>query len=62
MRRALLTAGAAVLLAVPALPASAATAADTCHPPNYPTVSCVCGAVARVLTQLTGDPWTCTSA
>lgn len=62
MRRALLAVGAAALLAVPAAPASAATVAETCHPPSYDTVACVCGAVARALTKLTGDPWTCANA
>lgn len=59
MRKTALAAGAAALMLVPAVPASAATAIETCHPPRYPTVSCVCRIVVTVLTEVTGDPWTC---
>lgn len=62
IRRGLVTAGAAALLLVPAVPASATTMAETCHPPRYDTWACVCGAVARTLTKLTGDPWYCVGA
>lgn len=58
MKRGFIALGAAVLIALPAVPA-AATTAETCHPPNYDTVACVCGAVARALTKITGDPWYC---
>lgn len=47
------------MMLVPAVPASAATTVETCHPPRYPTVSCVCRIVVTVLTEVTGDPWTC---
>ena len=48
MKKTVLAAGAAVLMLVPAGPASAATATETCHPPNYDTVHCACVAVARI--------------
>ena len=54
-----MTIGAAALLAVPAVPASATATAETCHPPRYDTYACVCGAAARALTAITGDPWYC---
>lgn len=59
MRRALIALGTAALLAAPVVPASAATADLTCHPPRYDTYACVCGAAARALTAITGDPWYC---
>lgn len=58
-RSALLAVGAAALLLVPAAPAPATTSDLTCHPPSHDTVACVCGAVARLLTKVTGDPWYC---
>ncbi len=54
--RGLAAVGTAGLLMVPAVPASASTAAETCH---YEPVSCACRIVVTVLRDLTGDPWTC---
>lgn len=52
----LLAAAAAATIALPAAPARAA---ETCHPPRYDTVACVCHAAAALLTKVTGDEWTC---
>ncbi len=62
MRSGALALGAAALMVVPAIPASATPAAETCHPPRYDTVACACLAVARVLTKVTGETWTCDTA
>lgn len=51
--------GAAALMVVPAIPASATAAAETCHPPNYDTVHCACEAVGRIWIDLTGGEWYC---
>ena len=59
MKKTVLAAGAAVLMLVPAAPASATTATETCHPPRYDTVACACRIVVTILTKVTGDPWTC---
>ncbi len=50
-------AAAAVALAMPAAPAKAA---ETCHPPNYDTVYCVCVTVGRIFVTVVPDSqWAC---
>lgn len=58
-KRTFATIGAAALLLIPAVPAGAAETMETCHPPRYDTVACVCRIVLTVLTKVTGDPWYC---
>lgn len=53
----LVSAAAAATMVVPAAPA---TAAETCHPPNYDTVYCACVIVGRVFTSVVpGSQWAC---
>lgn len=53
--------GAAALLLVPAVPAGAAETMETCHPPRYDTVACVCRAAVFVLELVTDKDWQCAS-
>lgn len=61
MRNALIAVGAAALMLVPAVPASATTTVETCHPPRYDTVACVCRAAVLVLELVTDKDWQCTA-
>lgn len=59
MRKTMLAAGAAALMLVPAVPASATTSVESCHPPRYDPVRCVCPAAVFVLELITGEGWVC---
>ncbi len=53
----LISAVAAASMIVPAAPA---TAAETCHPPNYDTVYCACVTVGRIFVTVVPDSqWAC---
>ena len=58
-KRGLMVAGIAAMLMVLAVPASATTMAETCHPPRYDTVHCACEAVGRIWIKVTGGEWSC---
>ena len=59
MRKGLIALGATAALLVPAMPASASTVDETCHPPRYDTVACACRITISVLELVTGEDWQC---
>ena len=59
LRKGALAAVAAAAIAVPVMPAAPASAGENCFIHTDDWVACVCGPVARLLADLTGDPWTC---
>ena len=61
-RNGLISLGAAAALLLPATPAPAATTVETCHPPRYDTLACVCRVAVTVLELVTDKDWQCTAS